>query len=184
MLLAALEYVSKSFATQVVLDGADFRISTGQKVALVGPNGSGKTTILRMLLGQEEISGGAVFLSKRARVGYVPQFLDYDGEVTVLDHVQAEHETALRRLREAEEALEASGSTLPPIPSSSGEETTEETDAEAEEREARPLSDADKLLKNYMRAREDYDRLEGDFYSQRARGMLEALAAQASGGLE
>ena len=78
MLLASLQNVTKRYGVQPVLQGASMQISTGQKLGLIGPNGSGKTTILRILLGTEPATGGSVFVDKGARIGYIPQYVEYD----------------------------------------------------------------------------------------------------------
>jgi zinc transport system ATP-binding protein len=78
-----------------VLQGANLRVQRGQMVALVGPNGGGKTTLLRLMMGLLEPDRGTVRLTGRApievgqRIGYVPQTLTFDRQfpITVLDLV-------------------------------------------------------------------------------------------------
>src|SRR5437667_11390413 len=72
--------VRVSFNGNPVLRGVNMRVPRGQIVALIGPNGSGKTTFLRTLLGLQKISSGEIFLFGKhrlrdalPRVGYVPQ---------------------------------------------------------------------------------------------------------------
>jgi zinc transport system ATP-binding protein len=71
--------VSFSYGTVKVLEKASFHIHQGEFIALVGPNGSGKTTVLKLLLGLEQPDGGAIELFGARpdlgldRVGYVPQ---------------------------------------------------------------------------------------------------------------
>ena len=146
MLVASLQSVTKTYGTQVVLQGASLQISSGQKLGLIGPNGSGKTTILRILLGQEPPSDGAAFLARGVQAGYVPQVVAYDDHETVSECLLAEHTRLSAALREQEERLaEASGAEM------------------------------DKALRAYQRARDAYDHIEGDHFPQRARAMLDAL---------
>jgi ATPase subunit of ABC transporter with duplicated ATPase domains len=68
--------------------GASFEIRTGERVALVGPNGCGKTVLLRMLLGELEPDKGSAQLGAGTKVGYFPQDLAFfDLETTALDEV-------------------------------------------------------------------------------------------------
>ena len=84
MLLASFQNVTKRYSVETILKGASFQISSGQKLGLIGPNGSGKTTILRILLGQEQPSEGHSILARDIKVGYVPQDVEYEDSDTVL----------------------------------------------------------------------------------------------------
>ena len=105
MLLASLQNVTKRYSVETILKGVSFQISSGQKLGLIGPNGSGKTTILRILLGQEPPSEGYAVLAKGVRVGYVPQYVEYDDDDTVLGVVLAEQRRMTDALREQEKRL-------------------------------------------------------------------------------
>jgi len=63
----------KAFGGQVVLDGVNWFVPTGGRVALVGANGSGKSTFLRMVGGDIEPDGGSINVPKGTVVGYLPQ---------------------------------------------------------------------------------------------------------------
>ena len=60
MALITISGIRKSFGAFQALDEVTFTIGAGEKVALVGPNGSGKTTILRMIVGQEDPDSGTM----------------------------------------------------------------------------------------------------------------------------
>ncbi len=71
-LLSAVN-LSKNFGYQDLFSGVSFGIPHRARIALVGPNGIGKTTLLRILVGEEEPSSGSVSRSKNIKVAYLPQ---------------------------------------------------------------------------------------------------------------
>lgn len=107
-MLLAVESVAKSFGAHTILSGASFRVDRGEKLALVGRNGTGKTTLLRIILGHAEPDAGRVHLLRGARVGYLSQ----TDPVTAGRSVLEEAESAVagrvelrRRLEELERKL-------------------------------------------------------------------------------
>ena len=146
MLVASLQNVSTHYGAHAVLQGASFKISSRQKLGLIGPNGSGKTTILRVLLGDETPTVGTSFLAPGTRVGYVPQYVESDEDQTAIDWLLADHRVVADALRRQEERL---------------------SDATS--------ADSKKALRAYQKARDDYDRIDGDVLPGRARTMLDAL---------
>ena len=80
-----LESVHKQFATKVLLEGATAHLRPGARVGLVGPNGVGKTTLFRMILGEESPDKGSIRKRPRLRIGYLPQELETIVGKTVLD---------------------------------------------------------------------------------------------------
>lgn len=85
--VAEVKEAGKSFGDKHVFGGAEFVIERGEKIALVGRNGEGKTTFARMLIGQLEPSEGTVRLGHNVRVGYYAQNQDdlMNGDFTVFD---------------------------------------------------------------------------------------------------
>ena len=88
MALLTLTDVHKAYGAQDVLDGASFFINTGEKVALVGPNGSGKTTMLRMIVGRDRPDRGHASLQPGTRVVLLEQEPLVGDARTVLDAAQ------------------------------------------------------------------------------------------------
>ncbi len=100
--------VRKQFGDATVLEDVTFRIGPRDKVALVGRNGTGKTTLLKILAGELEPDGGSVRLARGARIGYLRQELPVDHGLTVLEEAQAGRAEALamaERLKELEARL-------------------------------------------------------------------------------
>jgi ATP-binding cassette subfamily F protein 3 len=78
--------LSKRFEDKVIFKDADLMINFGESVALIGPNGSGKTTFLKLLLGEECPDAGVVELGANVMAAYLPQKITFKNEeVTVLD---------------------------------------------------------------------------------------------------
>jgi ATPase subunit of ABC transporter with duplicated ATPase domains len=78
--------LSKSFEDKVIFKGADLMINYGERAALIGPNGCGKTTFLKMLLGEEQPDAGTVELGASVMAAYLPQRITFKNEeLTVLD---------------------------------------------------------------------------------------------------
>ena len=78
MSLIAVSSLSKSFGAEDLFSGVTFSIAKGARFALVGPNGIGKTTLLRILIGQEEPSGGTITRARNLRIGYLSQEADFE----------------------------------------------------------------------------------------------------------
>jgi ATPase subunit of ABC transporter with duplicated ATPase domains len=94
----------KSFGDTPVLDRVSFVINPGERVGLIGPNGCGKTTLLKIILGELQPDAGSVWLSPaKVKVGYLSQALEYEPGQTVGQVMAA----ALAGLAEAERRLEA-----------------------------------------------------------------------------
>ena len=73
MSVVAVKDLSKSFGAQDVFSGINLQINRGEHVALVGPNGEGKSTLLRIIAGLDSGNGGSVTLARGLRIGYLPQ---------------------------------------------------------------------------------------------------------------
>jgi len=80
-----LESVSKYFATKTLLKEASAHLRPGSRVGLVGPNGVGKTTLLRLILDEQDLDGGRIRKRPRLRIGYLPQELEDIPGDTALD---------------------------------------------------------------------------------------------------
>lgn len=82
-----LQGVSKSFGPRRLFDAATVSLTEGQRVGLIGANGVGKTTLLKMVLGQEEMDDGTIMLHPVARLGYLEQHEHIDGAERLIDYL-------------------------------------------------------------------------------------------------
>ncbi|MFZ5910563.1 MAG: ribosomal protection-like ABC-F family protein [Chloroflexota bacterium] len=78
MSLITVTSLSKSFGPVDLFSGVTFSVAKGARLALVGPNGVGKTTLLRILVGEEEASSGTVASARGVRIGYLSQEADFE----------------------------------------------------------------------------------------------------------
>ena len=100
MSLISFSNVSKSFATDLLLDHISFNVNLGEKVALVGPNGIGKSTIFKLILKEElptlmprEDKPGAISILNGVRIGYLSQQAISNVNNTVYEEERLERET-------------------------------------------------------------------------------------------
>jgi ATPase subunit of ABC transporter with duplicated ATPase domains len=77
----SVKNITKSFSIFDILDGVSFHVNTGEKVGIVGPNGCGKTTLFKIIMGTEKQDEGEIFIRKSAQVGYLDQIPEYDNTV-------------------------------------------------------------------------------------------------------
>ena len=109
MPIVTLRDVHKSFGPEVVLDAMSLELHDREKVGMVGANGSGKTTILKLILGEIHPDFGHVHKRKGLRIGYLPQEPTFEPGLTVMQvmHGAAERLQAMEtRLHEAAEQLQ------------------------------------------------------------------------------
>jgi ABC transport system ATP-binding/permease protein len=87
--LLSVNDLALSYGNQRLLDGVSLAVSPGEKVGLVGRNGSGKTSLLKILTGSERADAGDVSIRRGLRVGYLPQTFELDGTKTVQENIEA-----------------------------------------------------------------------------------------------
>lgn len=85
-----IENISKSYGPKVLFDRIGFNINEGDKIALIAPNGTGKTSLMRILAGKDKSdSGGSIKFLKQIRIAFLEQEYDFDPEARVYDQVVA-----------------------------------------------------------------------------------------------
>src|SRR5467141_2988989 len=146
-MLFRLSDVYKSYANQDVLRGASLQINPGEHVGLVGRNGAGKTTIFRMISGEETPDKGDVVKARGLKLGLLSQHVHFEPGTTV-------HESALAafgRLQQLEHEMH-----------------------ELEHRMAE-AGDLEKVLERYSDLQHDFEREGGFEYSAKAEAILQGL---------
>jgi ATP-binding cassette subfamily F protein 3 len=103
MSLLVMEKAVLRIAGRPLLDGADLTLGAGQRVGLVGRNGVGKSTLLKVIAGELQLDGGALRLARNLRLGTVRQDAP-DGQESPLEHVLAADTERAALLAEAETA--------------------------------------------------------------------------------
>ena len=83
-----IENISKSYGPKVLFDHIGFNVNEGDKIALIAPNGTGKTSLMRILAGKDKSdSGGQIKFLKEIRIAFLEQDYDYNPGATLLDQV-------------------------------------------------------------------------------------------------
>ena len=85
MILLNATDISKSYTASPLLSNLSYAINEGNKIGLIGVNGTGKSTLLRITAGIEDADSGKIILTGGVRIGYLPQAPAYDPEKTVLE---------------------------------------------------------------------------------------------------
>ena len=104
MSILQIEQLSKAFAVDILFDPFSTQVSPGDRIALIGDNGVGKSTLLKIIAGEERPSEGAVRLIGSVRTGYLSQTVRLQGEGTLREAMDSpfahlhEMERELRRL--------------------------------------------------------------------------------------
>ena len=78
--MVSIKNLSKSFGNKVILNNAELFITLGERIALVGPNGCGKTTIIKILLSEMNADSGQAKLGANVKVAYLPQNITFKNE--------------------------------------------------------------------------------------------------------
>ena len=99
MILLNADNINKSYTEKPLLQNISLSIHEGEKIGLIGVNGTGKSTLLRILAGAEEPDSGRVTYTNGIRISYLPQNPPYDSSLTV-------EEQALKYLHEIDPAAE------------------------------------------------------------------------------
>ncbi|NCB91304.1 MAG: ABC transporter ATP-binding protein [Clostridia bacterium] len=84
-----VEHISKIYGDKVIFEDASYGISDGDKIGIIGINGTGKTTLLRIIAGLEETDEGQVVRQNNSKIAYLPQSQEFPEKSTILSYVTA-----------------------------------------------------------------------------------------------
>ena len=99
------EHLSKAYGEKVLFDDISFGIEKGQKVALIARNGTGKSSLMRILAGLDAPDAGRVTVRNGLRIAFLDQNPPLREDITVLDAIFASENVAMRALRDYEYSL-------------------------------------------------------------------------------
>ena len=148
-MILSCQGISKSFGEKVILEDASFHIEEREKAALIGNNGAGKTTLLRIIMGEIHADAGQVVLAKDKRIGYLAQYQDVQGHLSVYEELLSTKQYIIdmeERLRAMEVQMK----------NASGEEL-------------------DRLMNSYTRLTHEFELENGYAYKSELMGVLNGL---------
>ncbi|MFR3499697.1 MAG: ABC-F family ATP-binding cassette domain-containing protein, partial [Paraclostridium bifermentans] len=107
MNLITLENITKSYSEKVLVNNISLGINDGEKIGLIGVNGTGKSTLLKIISGAEEPDSGTVTKPNKVRIEYLPQNPYYDENATVLEQVFKGTSNEMKILRDYQSILDS-----------------------------------------------------------------------------
>ncbi|GAA0182259.1 ABC-F type ribosomal protection protein [Clostridium sediminicola] len=111
MIELALNEIVKYYGGNIILNGITFDIKTGERVGIIGQNGTGKTTLFKLISSIEKQDEGSINIRKGAKIGYLHQIPIYPDDYTVIDVLDTAFEVVLKLKREMETLEESMSST-------------------------------------------------------------------------
>jgi ABC transport system ATP-binding/permease protein len=87
VILLNADKITKSYTEHPLLDNISLSIHEGDKIGLIGVNGTGKSTLLKIIAGKEDFEGGSITKTNGVRIGYLPQNPVFQNDLTVLEQV-------------------------------------------------------------------------------------------------
>jgi ATP-binding cassette subfamily F protein 3 len=145
MSLITVNSLTKSYGATDIFAGLSFSVEQGGRFALVGPNGVGKTTILRIIAGEDEASAGSVAKSRGVRIGYLSQEADFQMDGTLWDACHSAFDELIQQQEELHKLEELMA------------------------------TQADEVMERYGHLQEDFERRGGYTYMTRIKQVLTGL---------
>jgi len=102
LILLSAENITKSFVEKKLLNGVSFYLNEGDKVGIIGVNGTGKSTFLKIIAGLEASENGIVVTASGVRIGYLPQNPVFDDDTKVIEQVFKGASSQVKELKEYE----------------------------------------------------------------------------------
>ena len=102
MILLSARNITKTYMERKVLDHVSFYLNEGDKVGIIGINGTGKSTLLKIIAGAQEADSGELIRTKGVRISYLPQIPEFDDNGTILEQVMLHLPADLKEAKEFE----------------------------------------------------------------------------------
>ena len=87
MNILTLENITKAYGERKIFDNTGFSLQEGEKAGIIGINGTGKSTLLKMIVGLEEPDEGKIVMANHVVVSYLAQNPEFEAEETVIDAI-------------------------------------------------------------------------------------------------
>ena len=87
MNLLTIKNFSKSITDKVLFNNTDFSVNEGEKIGIIGVNGTGKSTLLKIIAGLTDTDGGEVIKASKVKINYLPQNPEFEKGITIYDYV-------------------------------------------------------------------------------------------------
>ena len=104
MNLLTADHLSKAYADRIILQDISFSISDGEKIGVIGINGTGKSTLLKLVAGLESPDSGQLIKARNLRIEYLPQQPEFPAEASVLQAILHGHSPMMQLIRDYETA--------------------------------------------------------------------------------
>lgn len=108
MIICSVQQISKMFGGNLVFEGLSFEVHDGDRIGFVGRNGTGKTTVFKLISGVEQPDTGEIHIKKGARIGYLSQIPQYGDDITGYEVLKSAFQDLLEteaRLKELESKM-------------------------------------------------------------------------------
>ena len=101
----SIDNISKAFSDKLLFENISFGIEKGEKTALVAANGTGKSTMMKILVGKEESDKGSISYNENIRIGYLEQLPHFESELTIQEVISTGHTDIMAVIQRYENAL-------------------------------------------------------------------------------
>ncbi len=101
----SIDNISKAFSDKLLFENISFGIEKGEKTALVAANGTGKSTMMKILVGKEESDKGSIAYNENIRIGYLEQLPQFDPDLTIQEVISTGHTDIMAVIQRYEKAL-------------------------------------------------------------------------------
>ena len=99
----AVENLTKSFGEKLLFENISFGIESGQKIGLIAKNGAGKSSLIKIITGEEDADSGNVTKGNNVKISYLPQNPEMNDSQTILDYLFDSENELIRLIRDYED---------------------------------------------------------------------------------